>query len=374
MGYIMGIQSNALKEFNVTIDGTKITNNQIHELRMVWNVDGFKIIGSLAFSDETGLIEELPIRGGNTVVMSMKDYDDVVSTQSFKVVEVSNIRGVTKPLVTLSLIDPITLTAMQKHPETSWSSENIVGIIDHIDTMKPSLVGKKKDFSSTPPKHSNFCTPLHVSFNVVMHWLAKNADVMLYQTRKDFVIQPLKELFSRAKKGNIFYLKPPNENYRRFVYEHSLHLGKLMNATTLQPTAKIASFDPSNKHSKFSDMSFSSSRGKMAETASFGATDDSQEATETKYFYSTDYHISEISDKQWSKHAYKDLTLELLVPGQFDTNIGDIVEVDFTNWLNKETTPEKNLNGLWFIIEVIDIIKPPEFAQRLTLGRSKYWL
>ena len=48
---------------------------------------------------------------------------------------------------------------------------------------------KKTDFfSPTGPKHENFVMPLHVSFNTVSHWLAKNNNVMWYQTRTDFVI------------------------------------------------------------------------------------------------------------------------------------------------------------------------------------------
>ena len=62
-------------------------------------------------------------------------------------------------------------------------------------------------------------------------------------------------------------------------------MGKLMNATTLQPTAKIASFDPGNKHSKHGSNDFSGARGKLGETPSFGLTNDKQEGTGSKYFY-----------------------------------------------------------------------------------------
>jgi len=372
MAYKMGIPSNVLKDFSVTIDGTKLTNAQITDLNITWNIDSFKIIGMIGFSDLTGLVEELPIRGGNKVVLGMTDFDDVVSKQIFTVTNVNTTRTVSNPHVTMDLIDPITITAMQMYNEMSWTSESMIGIIDHNETLKPSLKGKKKDFCPPTPKHKNFVMPLHVSFNVVMHWLAKNADVMFYQNRADFVIQPLDKLFKRGKKGDKFRLKTPNQQYRRNIYEYNLKMGKLLGANVLQPTGKVASFDPSNKHSKHTDESFKGALGKLGQTSSFGLTNDSQPGTGTKYFYKSDYHVKEHAAHQWKKHAFKNVQLELLVPGQFGTNIGDIVEVEMDNWL-LQSTPEKNMTGLWMITEIIDIIKPPEFAQRLTLSRSKYF-
>jgi len=372
MGIKKGVQSNILKNFAVTIDGTKLTNGQINELHIKWNVEDFKITGSMSFTDLTGLVEELPIRGGNTVVMAMTDFDDVVSKQTFKVTGVNTTRTVQHPVVTVTLLDPITLTAIQMYNEMSWDSATMLDIIDHVETLKPSLSGKKKDFCPPPPPHKNFVMPLHVSFNVVMHWLAKNADVMFYQSRESFVIQPLKKLFKRGKKGDKFILKTTNQQYRRNIYEYNLNMGKELLSSTLQPTGKVASFDPGNKHSKHTGESFSGARGKLGETPAFGLTADSQTATGAKYFYKSDYHVDKTTSNQWMKHAYQDVQLEILVPGQFATNIGDIVEVEMDNWL-LQSTPEKNMTGLWFITEIIDVITPPEFVQRIVLSRSKYF-
>ena len=372
MGIKKGNQSNILKNFSVTIDGTKLTNGQINELYIKWNVEDFKITGSMSFTDLTGLVEELPIRGGNTVVMAMTDFDDVVSKQKFKVTSVSTTRTVQHPSVTLTLLDPITLAAIQMYNEMSWHSATMLDIIDHPETLKPLLTGKKKDFCPPPPPHKNFVMPLHVSFNVVMHWLAKNADVMFYQNRDSFVIQPLKKLFKRGKKGDKFILKTTNQQYRRNIYEYNLNMGKELLSSALQPTGKVASFNPSNKHSKHTKESFSSARSKLGETASFGLTPDKQANTGAKYFYKSDYHVEKTSSHQWMKHAYQDVQLEILVPGQFGTNIGDIVKVEMDNW-RLQSTPEKNMTGLWFITEIIDVITPPEFVQRIVLSRSKYF-
>lgn len=372
MGVQKGVQSNILKDFAVDIDGTRLTNGQIDELSIKWNVEDFKVVGSMSFVDLTGLVEELPIRGGNTVSATMTDFDGTVSKQAFKVMDVSTTRAAKHPLVTVTLIDPITVTAMQMYNEMSWKKADMVEIIDHAETLKPELKGKKKDFLSSAPKHENFVMPLHVSFNVVMHWLAKNADVMFYQNREDFVIQELKTVFKRSKKGDSFLLKTPNQQYRRNIYEYNLNMGKELQASVLQPTGKVSSFDPSNKHCKHTDESFASARKKIEESSSFGLTADDQPSTGAKYFYKSDYHVDKTTSQQWMKHAYRDIQLEILVPGQFATNIGDIVEVEMDNW-RLQSTPEKNMTGFWFVSEIIDVIDPPEFVQRITLSRSKYF-
>jgi len=371
MAYTKGSQSNILKDFSVSIDGIKLTNGQINEIKIKWNVDGFKVSGILSFTDLTGLIEELPIRGRNDVILSMTDFDDVVSSQAFKVVEVRTSRETSSPFVELDLIDPISLKAMQTYNEMSFKSEDMVSIIDNKETIGEELVGKEKDFCETS-KHKNFVMPLHVSFNVVMHWLAKNADVLMFQTRKDFVIQTISELFSREQKGDIFLLKTPNQQYRRNIYQFKLIMGKEFSTSVLQPNGKVASFDPNNKHSKFTENNYEASIANIEENTNFGLVVDEKANTGAKYFYKSDYHIEETTANQWSKNSYKGVQLELLVPGQFGTNIGDIVKVEIDNWL-LQSTPEKNMSGMWMVTEIIDVINPPDFIQRLTLSRSKYF-
>jgi len=369
MSYELGLQSNQLKDFSVTIDGTKLTNSQVVTIRMKWTIDNFKIIGEVMFKDLSNIVENLPIRGNNTVVMAMTDFDDVVSSQSFKVTDVSYSRLQSgEPLTILKLVDPITLTAMQMFNEMSWASEHMINIIDHVETLKPSLSGKKKDFCPPPPPHKNFCMPLHVPFNVVTHWLARNNNVMWYQTRKDFVIQPIKELFGRGKKGKKFRYKTPNNLYRRKIYEYNSNFGRLIEANAFQATGKVASFDPGNKHSKWTSNDFKGALGKLSST---GTTDLDLPGTGNKHFYKTDYHIKENVDFMWGKNSYKGVSLEMLVPGQFETNVGDIVELDLVNY-NKPTEPEANINGKWLISEIVDLITPPDFVQRITLVRAKF--
>jgi hypothetical protein len=63
--------------------------------------------------------------------------------------------------------------------------------------------------------------------------------------------------------------------------------------------------------------------------------------------------------------------LEVLVPGKFDNNVGDIVDVDLINFFTK-VEPEKNVSGSWLVDEIIDVIQPPDFLQRIVLVRGKF--
>lgn len=369
MAYELGLQSNQLNDFGVKIDGVKLTNTQISSIKIKWNIDNFKIIGEIVFEDLSNMVENIPIRGNNEVEMAMTDFDDVVSKQKLKVTDVQYTRTPKgHPAVKLLLVDPITLTAMQMYNEMSWKKADMIEIIDHDETLKPSLIEKKKDFFSPSSKHENFVMPLHVPFNVVSHWLARNNNVLWYQNRNDFVIQPIKEIMGRSKKGDKFRYKTENMLYRRRIYEYKAHYGKLIETNAFQTNGKVSSFSPDSKHAKWEKNDFKKALGDIK---SKGASDQELPGTGDKHFYKSDYHIKESVEFMWQKNAYKGLELEILVPGQFDTNIGDIVELDLVNF-NKDTEAETNINGEWIVTEIIDTIVPPDFVQRITLGRGKF--
>jgi len=369
-GYDLGLQSAQLKSYGVSIDGEALTNSQTVHLKVKYDISSFKITGELLFKDLSSLVERLPIRGGNTVSLSMTDFDKVPNLEhGLTVVDVQYTRDQDGAILTkLILIDPITVTAMQMYNEMSWSSANMIEIIDHVETLKPSLVGKKKNFCPPPPPHSNFCLPLHVSFNSVMHWLARNNNKMFYQTRTEFVIQPIEKIQAKPKKGDKFRYKTPNPNYRRRIFEFNASIGKEFAATAFQPTGKIASQVPSFKHAKWASNSFSSAREKVNGKGNYP---EPMASTGAKHYYKTDNHVQLLVDHLWEKNAIGDLELEILVPGQFATNIGDIVEVKMDNYTYHDK-PEFNLNGLWLITKLVDVVRPPDFIQRITLSRTKY--
>jgi len=369
MSYFLGQQANALKNFDITIDGIKLTISQIKSVKIKWNINNFKISGEIIYSDIGNIIENLPIRGENEVILSMKDFDDKISTQIMKVIDVEytmSSSGI--PTVKLVLLDPISIAAIQMYNEMSWKKESADKIIDHEETLKPLLVGKNKDFGSPNEKHENFVIPLNVSFNVVAHWLARHNNMMFFQNRTDFIFQPLNKLFSKGKKGDKFRYKTVNTAYRRRIYEYNVNMGKLLETNLFQPDAKVASFDIGNKHSKWTNETF---KDALEEVSSKGSIDPKLTSTTNKHFYKSDYLIKDVVDFMWQKNSYRGLELEILVPGQFDTNIGDIVELDIVNY-NKHTQPEANINGEWLIQEIVDVIRPPDFLQRITLARNKF--
>lgn len=369
MSYELGLESNQLKNFSVSIDGLTLTNSQVVSIQMKWNIEGFKIIGALVFQDLANMVENMPIRGNNEIIMAMTDFEDIVSKQTFRVTHV----GYTKtqsgqPAVKLTFVDSITMGAMQLYNPASWESATMVDILEHDDTLGPLLVDKEKDFGSSLPKHKNFVMPLHVSFNVTMHWLAKKSNVLLFQTREGFVIQTIKTLFSREAVGDKFRYKTPNQLYRRKVYQFSTEFGKMVEANAFQATAKVASFDSSSKAPKYTEENFKDATEKLGST---GTVDSDLPATGERIFYKSDTNITEAAEFMWGKNAYKDSVLIVLVPGQFGTNIGDVVEVDFVN-TTKPDEEEANINGLWLVTEIVDNILPPDFVQRVTLSRAKF--
>lgn len=369
MAYELGLQSNQLSNFSVSIGGVNITNSQVVEMKVKWNIENFKIVGWLAFRDLSSLVEKLPIRADTEIILAMTDHDDVVSKQKVKVVDIDYQRTQSgQASVVLKFVDTATIEATKLYPEISWAEVDVGGIINHDDTLKPFFDYKTVDFASSLPKFKQFCMPLNVPFNVTMHWCAKNSNTFLFQTRENIVIKPIKELFAGEVKGDKFYYKSPNNTYRRKIYELKTNYGKMVEANAMQPTGKVASFNSDSKHAGYVEESYADSIEKVA---SPGKVSPELPATGARHYYKSNVNIEEATEFQWAKNAYKSLTVEMIVPGQFGTNIGDIVELDLVN-VSDTKSPESNISGKWMIIEIVDIIRPPDFVQRMILARAKY--
>jgi hypothetical protein len=201
-----------------------------------------------------------------------------------------------------------------------------------------------------------------------MHWLAKKNDVMWFQTRESFIMQPLKELFGRGKKGDKYRYKTPNMAYHRRIYIYETNFGKGLETTLFQPTAEVTAFDANLKKPVKITESNATSVERLNST---GNTPGNIAGTGTRLYYKSDTNINDYASSMWGRNSHKDLELSMIVPGQFGTNIGDIVELELVNY-NKNSEPEYNLNGLWLITKIVDNIHPPDFFQRITLSRAKF--
>jgi len=370
--YKLGRESNLIKEFNVTIDGIKITNGQLLSLKILWDIDDFKVTGELVMLDPTNLVEEIPIRGNNTVNISLTDYDDKVLTHQFKIINVQYTRNRSDESdnnLILELIDKVSLKSLQLYKKKSWETTDIVEILNDVTIIGGDLNDKEKDFFSPSIKYNKFIIPLNNHFYSLMNWMKSSYNVKWFQTRKKYILQPIKELFGRSKKGKKFIYKANNKYYRRNIYEFNLKQGNLLKLNTFQPDGKINTLDVKNKKINIINNSYKSIGG---EINSVGNVDLNLPGTKgKKLFYLSNTNKEKLSKDMWSKNTYKNNEMEILVPGQFETNIGDIVEVDFVNLFNA-SGPEKNLNGLWLVGSIVDVIIPPEFIQRITLRRNKF--
>lgn len=60
----------------------------------------------------------------------------------------------------------------------------------------------------------------------------------------------------------------------------------------------------------------------------------------------------------------------MTVPGTFNNNIGDVVEIIIPTSNNKLDI-EKNISGKYLIIKVTDKIMMNKFVQQITIARAK---
>jgi hypothetical protein len=371
MGYVKGNQTNHLKNFSVTIDGIKLNQSQIYQLKIKWSMTDFMIQGFLSFIDETSLVEEIPIRGGNIVMLEMTDADDELLKQKMEVVNITYQRAKSKDsyIVNLELIDIPSMKALGTYKEMSWEKVDMIEMIDHPETLKPFLTDKEKDFGPPPPKHENFVMPLDRSFYKVTEWLKNNNNMLFFQDRKKYYIQPISYFNAKGPLDSDPYIyKPHNQNYRKSIYELETDYGNKITAHALQPKGKNNSMDIFEKHIKYEEEDY---QGIISKVGSKGSTPNDYGDTDVKHFYSSDYHIKERTEFMYAKNGFQDLTLEILVPGRFKTNAGEIVKVDLINMFSLRE-PEKNISGMWLVKEIVDYIQVPDFVQKLVLVKSKF--
>jgi len=368
MGAPKGIASNQLKAFKVSIDGTDIILSQVQSFKLKWGISDIRVTGELVFHDTTSMVEEVPLRGGNTVTISITDFDDVIMTHTMAVVKVNYTRGQNSSyIVKLDLVDKVTLATLSKSPSKSWGSVKMGDVLNDSAVLKSEMSDKKTDFDSSDGESKNFIIPKDRSFYKVVTYLKENYGQLYFQTRDSYKVKSFNSLFSQAPKGDKFVYKPNNESYRRAIYEMNSDFGDVVKSLVFQPKKNTKSYDTNTKEetSETTDnKSTSDDIGSTGTVAPDYGDRDTREDSKTS-------NSKTRNDYQQQKNAYNEIKLEVLVPGKFDNNVGDIVDVDLINFFTK-VEPEKNVSGSWLVDEIIDVIQPPDFLQRIVLVRGKF--
>jgi hypothetical protein len=367
--YQVGLKSNQLKSLNVTIDGIALTQSQILGIKIKYSITGFKITGELTFQDFSNLVENLPIRANNTVVFNAEDTDGNKNTETLKVIEVKYSKSDNgTPVLLLSLMDNESLSAIKSYFIKSYKEVTCDKIIK--ENLEKVLVSKKIDFTETQYKYSNFVVPSHVNFNILMHHLAKTNNMFLYQDREHYHLKDFSDLLGQKSEDKPFMYKTPNSNYRRRIYQYSVHNANMYNKLVYQPVTEFKSFSTNEKIPVTTKVEPKVILDKINAKSTAGTVANELPESDTKQYYRTSTAIDTLAENSLAKNIYQDISIEILVPGDFTNNVGKIVTLDLVN-NTEHTEPDANLSGEWLIQEIVDIMTP-DFIQRITLVRSKY--
>jgi len=365
-GYTLGIESNQLKSWHCDIDGINLTYTQVLLIKIKESINNFNILGTFVFVDLTDIVSKLPLRGGNKITFNLKDFDDVEYNAIFYVIDIYlNMMENGNNIVSLKIIDEISYNTLKMYRHLSWNKCNILDIINHKKTLKDLIKDKKQDFFKPINIYNNFVMNLSVPFNSIIKYLAKKDNVKIFQTKDSFIIQPLEELNNKEPKGDKFIYKTPNIAYRRNIYHYKTNFGKVLQNTLLNPVTKNCSLDTENG---IEEQDIVPNKNVNNLSSESGTSTEVQ--TETKYTYNPTFKSS--SNEKSDRNTQKLLEIEMLVSGKYDNNIGDIVELDLVDTTEK-ITPEKNISGKWLITEIVNNYIQPDFFQKITLTRPKYF-
>ena len=327
-GIVKGNESNHIKAFNCDIDGVKIILSQVHSLKLKWSISDIKVTGELIFHDETSMVEEVPIRGGSTFTMSITDYDDVVMTHVMEVTKVDYTRAQNNKYINkLMLLDKVTIAALGKNPELSWAMTTQNEVIEAV--IGGDLVGKGKDFEASPTIEEFFCIPKDRSFYKVLTYFRENNAQLFFQTRDNYKIKTFASLLGQGATGDKFVHTPNNKAYRRSVYEMNTKFGDKVKSLVYAPNINTKNYDKVTKETL----------PEMTDSATIPDQLSSPGATKSDHGYKDFREDSKTKNSMvrneyhYKKNSYDDIKLEVLVPGKFENNVGDVVPLDLVNFL-----------------------------------------
>jgi len=368
MGYNIGVQSNHFKEFSLTIDGIKIVEEQIISLMINWDINHFKITGSLSWKDGSCMVEETPIRGGNTVVINMTDFDGASYSGNFKVLNTNYERSTDFYISTISFIDTESFNILKLYPTKSWLQATMVQIIDDAKTAKPFLTSKGKEFNDPGLMHENFVVPQNKNFYWTIEWLKQRNNRLMFQNREKYIIDDFNTLINKGVKGKPYYFKANNASYKRNVYEYSVKNSDFIKNIATMPNVEFPYFNVDYKHKQQTKGSYADASGAIGGQGTLNDFSSNGD----KFSFISNTNFEETKDFYFQKNALSNLVVEILVPGQCKTNLGDVVCLEFDN-LFEGKGPEKNIKGKFLIVGLTDIFQNPEYLQKLTLARPKWF-
>ena len=329
---------------------------------------------SFQFKDETDIMDELPLKEGDVIDMTVADYANNEVTMKFKVIDVSTIQKAMdisqKNTVQVRAVSENSYKMLHNKIYKGFSDKPIKGILDEIFKGFEGITVDSPD-----NKIASIVASGQTIFSFVKR-LAKlsakgdNHGYLFYEDLEGIRFEPLEEIINaRNKDLNVYVFGEVNERYRYNILDWEFVQREDVVNTSIRQinNTKVVGFDVEKKAIVENDIKYSDESIKKMGSGSTQR----KEKTETKdmqVIYAPHH------DEQTFKQQFKSDILfasfikkiHVLCNGDFNVNVGDIIYLNHPKKLDNMDF-NTQLTGKWIVEEVVYQFHGEDFKMKMLL-------
>ena len=368
-----------LRDNVIVLEDEVLKLDMFDSFEIYWDLHELYIHGSFVFRDEGNIFEKKKITTGAKLHLYGKDLIDKEMNQDFILTDVSEIRSQSPTYKThvVRFMDPAMYSIMKIYkakgfPENKKIQDIFMEYYKSLDnkkwkerfTQKEVKWMIKKDLTLKNP----YIVPADRSLMVILHRILSENDILFFSRRNDYTAIEHKVLLTQKPRAEIFEFMPTNTKYTYRIGDITNNSAKGTSTGTILPNAKEFSYDHNAKKANISKLTHQqiTSEGKLGKTES--NINEIQEGDKILY----NSHGNSTYTDMYRRYTNKMFEIEITVPGTFNNQVGDMVEVNIPTNNFGDTNIDKNISGKYLITKVTDKFVQAYFVQRLTLSRSTF--
>lgn len=363
-----------LVESKITVKGKELNVDEIQDLEIYWDMDNIYTYGTLTFRDELNFVENAPILVNDEIELYFKDGLKKVYKQTFiiqKVIKAGNHKGVNH--CTLELMDKNAIGFMKVYDSKGFVNKSVQEVIVEYYKKYNQEKDRKMYNNSTPTGwgndgNSSLIIPGDRSLFSSLNMLVRETDILLFNRRDEIYVTDYKKLNSQEARKENFTINPDNQFYNYRIGDYYVKGGDSFANTVTNSNTEVVTYDyKAGKKVVKQNMGFKEA---SSASKSLGKTDiDIVPDNQTKRIvYASNNSGSNMFLQK--KYANRAIQVVMTVPGTFNNNVGDVVDITIPT-SNSKLDIEKNISGKYLIIKVVDKIMMNKFVQQITVARAK---
>lgn len=357
-----------------------LVTQDVIECQITWDIRENLTEGHLLLMDKHGLISEMFVHNTMKLTIKAEDVNGIKFHASFAIASIDNEYSTSqKSGIRINFIDVYYNYFNSLYASKGYNNVTMDKVIDDMLNLAPMNITKSKRFSTTKKVYSEFVVPAHRSF---ANFISKREviDGFSYINSRDhiYIINP--EDLNDPKKipdmvngvGAKIIFRDTQDDHKALPFQIKTLKRKYMDvflSNMVIPTTSEYVFDYNTKtikgqqNVKTPDYYRSNNLFK----------DNTYMNSALSTYGSKQSEVSGVftNDRFYSFKLLENSMLEITTDGSFVIDIMHVVQV-YINTFKYDTKMRSTINGLYYVLRVVDKISNNNFTQIVTLGRPGF--